>query len=72
MLAKERVSAMGSDYLVTEIRERLHRGPIKFVLRLQVADESDTIDDPSVRKAVADRHTAEKKLLFMPGSLVRD
>jgi catalase len=85
-LTKEQLSTKGSDYLTTEIRERVRRGPIKFTLFLQVAAQDDKIDDPSIawadtRKkielgtltitnAVADSQTAEKKLLFMPGTLV--
>ena len=77
---------MGPDYLTTEIRERVRRGPVKFKLLLQVAEQDDKIDDPSIAwpdtrkkielgtititKAVADSQTAEKKLLFMPGALV--
>ncbi len=85
-LTKEQLSAMGPDYLTNEIRDRIRRGPIKFKLLLQVAEQGDKIDDPSVAwpdtrkkvelgtititKAVADSQTAEKKLLFMPGALV--
>ncbi|HLZ35676.1 MAG TPA: catalase family peroxidase [Nitrospira sp.] len=85
-LTKEQLATMGPDYLSTEIRERMRRGPAKFKLLVQVADKDDKIDDPSIAwpdtrkkielgtititKAVADSQTAEKKLLFMPGALV--
>jgi catalase len=85
-LTKEQLSALGPDYLTTEIRERVRRDPVTFKLFLQVAAPDDKIDDPSIawpdaRKkvelgtltitnAVADSQTAEKKLLFMPGTLV--
>ena len=85
-LTQEQLATMGPDYLSTEIRERVRRGPAKFTLLLQVAEKDDKIDDPSIAwpdsrkqielgtititKAVADSHTAEKKLLFMPGALV--
>ena len=85
-LTQEQLATMGPDYLSTEIRERVRRGPAKFTLLLQVAEKDDKVDDPSVAwpdsrkqielgtititKAVADSHTAEKKLLFMPGALV--
>jgi catalase len=84
-LAKEQVSKMGPDYLVDEIGERVHRGPVKFKLFLQVAEPSDKIDDPSIAwppsrkkvelgtiaitKATTESHTADK-LLFLPGVLV--
>lgn len=85
-LTKEQLAAMGPDYLTTEIRERVRRGLVKFKLFLQVAEQDDKIDDPSIAwpdtrkkvelgtititKAVTDSQTAEKKLLFMPGALV--
>ncbi len=85
-LTKEQVSTMGPDYLTNEIRERVRRGPVKFKLLVQVAEQDDKIDDPSIAwpdtrkkvelgtititKAVADSQAAEKKLLFMPGALV--
>jgi len=85
-LTKEQLSAMGPDYLTTEIRERVRRGPVRFKLLLQVSAQDDKIDDPSIAwpdtrkkvvlgtlditKVVADSQTAEKKLLFMPGTLV--
>lgn len=85
-LTQEQLATMGPDYLSTEIRERVRRGPAKFTLLLQVAEKDDKVDDPSIAwpdsrkqielgtiiitKAVADSHTAEKKLLFMPGALV--
>jgi catalase len=85
-LTKEQLSALGPDYLTTEIRERVRRDPVTFKLFLQVAEEDDKIDDhsiawPDARKkvelgtltitnAVADSQTAEKKLLFMPGTFV--
>jgi catalase len=77
---------MGPDYLTEEIRERVRRGPVKFTLLAQVAEQGDTIDNPTIvwpdtrkkielgtitiTKAVADSQAAEKKLLFVPGALV--
>jgi len=85
-LTQEQLATMGPDYLSTEIRERVRRGPAKFKLLVQVAEKDDKIDDPSIAwpdtrkqielgtititKAVADSQTAERKLLFMPGALV--
>lgn len=85
-LTQEQLATMEPDYLSTEIRERVRRGPAKFTLLLQVAEKDDKVDDPSIAwpdsrkqielgtiiitKAVVDSHTAEKKLLFMPGALV--
>ena len=85
-LTQEQLATAEPDYLSTEIRKRVRRGPAKFKLFLQVAEKDDKIDDPTIAwpdsrkqielgtititKAVADSHTAEKKLLFMPGALV--
>jgi catalase len=82
----EQLSTMGPDYLITEIRERVRRGPIKFKLLVQVAERDDKLDDPTIvwpdsrkkvelgiitiTKVVTDSQTAEKKLLFMPGALL--
>jgi catalase len=35
------------DYLQTELRERLQRGPVRFTLEVQVAGPGDPLDDPS-------------------------
>ena len=86
VLTNEQVSKKGPDYLSDEIRDRVRRGPVKFKLFLQVAEQGDKIDDPSIAwpdsrkkvelgsimitKAVKDSQAAEKKLLFMPGALV--
>jgi len=37
----------GKDYLGEEIGERLEREPVRFTLQLQLAGESDPIDDPT-------------------------
>jgi catalase len=85
-LSTEQLARMGPEYLTEEIRERVRRGPVKFTLLAQVAEQGDTIDNPTIvwpdtrkkvdlgtltiTKAVADSQTAEKKLLFVPGALV--
>lgn len=85
-LTKEQLATMGPDYLTTEIIQRVRRGPVNFKLLLQLAAQGDKIDDPSIAwpnsrkkvvlgtiaitKAVADSQTAEKSLLFMPGTLI--
>jgi catalase len=83
-LTKEQLSKMGPDYLVDEIGKRVHRGPVKFKLVLQVAESGDKIDDPSIAwpdtrkkvelgtiaitKATTESHTADK-WLFLPGTV---
>jgi len=84
LLTKEKASKMGPDYLVDEIGERIHRGPVKFKLVLQMAEQGDKIDDPSITwpdtrkkvelgtiaitKGTKESHTADK-LLFLPGAV---
>ena len=84
-LTKEQVSKMGPDYLLDEIGDRVRRGPVKFKLMLQVAEQGDKIDDPSIAwpdirknvvlgtimitKATKESHTADK-LLFLPGAVL--
>ena len=85
-LSKEQLATRGPDYLTEEIRERVRHGPVKFRLLAQVAEPSDTVDNPTIvwpetrkkvelgtitiTKAVADSQAAERKLLFVPGALV--
>jgi catalase len=85
-LSTEQLARMGPEYLTEEIRERVRRGPVKFTLLAQVAEQGDTIDNPTIvwpdtrkkielgtitiTKAVAHSQAAEKKLLFVPGALV--
>ena len=37
----------GRDYLQTELTERLARATVRFALQIQIADDSDTTDDPT-------------------------
>jgi catalase len=46
--AKE-AKAKSPDYLEDDLRERMASGPVVFALRLQLAEEGDVTDDPSVR-----------------------
>jgi catalase len=73
------------DFLMTELPERLNRGPVIFHLKAQLAAAGDPTNDPSrpwpddrkvvelgiltLDKAVLDSAEAEKKLLFLPGQL---
>jgi catalase len=43
----EEAKRRGRDYLQEEIAERLGAEPARFTLQLQLADESDPIDDPT-------------------------
>jgi catalase len=46
-LAPWQARRRGRDYLQTEIRDRLTRGPVRFTLELQRADPGDDVDDPT-------------------------
>jgi catalase len=48
LLTPERLSAMGPNYLQTELPTRLARSPIAFTWYAQVAEEADLIEDPSI------------------------
>ena len=41
-------ASLPADYLRTELRERLERGPSEFAVRIQVADPWDDTSDPTV------------------------
>ena len=85
LLTKEQVAAAAPDYLSTEIRKRVASGPIRFTMSLQLAEQGDRIDDPSIawpesrrkvplgtleiERAVAESATAEKALMFIPSAL---
>ena len=46
-LGDDDAKALGSDYLRTELAERLAGGPASFELKLQIPTEDDPIDDPT-------------------------
>jgi catalase len=48
-LDAEAAKAKPSEYLEDELRERMAAGPIVFTLQLQLAEEGDVTDDPSVQ-----------------------
>jgi catalase len=47
--------ARGANYLFDELYERLEAGPIRFDIHVQIAHESDTVDDATIHWP-ADRH----------------
>jgi len=48
-LSGKDAKAGGRDYLKNEIAERLAAGPVRFTLRVQVAEDGDVTRDPSSR-----------------------
>lgn len=84
-LSPEQIGKADPNYLSAEIRDRVAKGPVRFNLRVQLAESGDKIDDPSVawpetrktvevgvieiNKAVPDNKAAEQALLFSPASV---
>jgi catalase len=46
-LSQEQIAAADRDYLQTEIRERLASGPARFTLEFTLAQEGDSLEDPT-------------------------
>jgi catalase len=46
-LSQEEARSRGADYLQTDIKERIERGPVRFTLELQIAAGGDKVDDPT-------------------------
>ena len=83
-LAGDAVAKAQPDYLITEIKQRIAKQPVKFRLVLQLAGPGDKVDDPSIAwpdsrkttqlgtltltRVVADE-AADKSLLFLPNAL---
>jgi catalase len=73
------------NYLMDELPQRIARGAVKFRLLAQVADEGDSLDDPtstwppdrklvalgtlSLTKTVKDQAIAQKSIMFSPLNL---
>jgi catalase len=45
---EEEIEGLAPDYLQTDIRERLDRGPVRFTLYARLGEEDDPIDDPTI------------------------
>jgi catalase len=61
-LSDAQVAAKSADYLFDELRERLARGPIRFRVAAQLANEGDTVDDATI-------HWPEDRAVFELGTL---
>lgn len=84
-LSDEQNAKAAPGFLADEIHQRVKAGPVKFKLLLQIADQDDHVDDPSIAwpdsrrtvelgtlsitRAVADSATAEQGLIFTPSNL---
>jgi catalase len=47
-LEADSLPSKGADYLFDELTERITREPIKFRILVQLADDSDVVDDATV------------------------
>lgn len=81
-LPPEQVAGASKDYLEQEIGRRVAGGPARFTLQVQLAEEGERIDDPSIAwpatrsivklgeitltRVLPDSQTAEQQLLFTP------
>ena len=79
------LATRGADYLVSEVAERVAKGPIQFVWYAQLSEPGDKLDDPSVpwpetRKLIklgiisidrfaSDQPAMNKHLIFLPGRI---
>jgi catalase len=85
-LSKQQIAGAGKDYLEQEIGPRVQAAPVRFILQVQVAEDGDKIDDPSIAwtntrpivklgelsitRVVRDSEAAERGLLFTPTAVV--
>lgn len=85
MLPDDALNALGSEFLTTELKSRLARGPVRFEWYAQVADPADRLDDPStpwpetrrlvklgtitINRFTADQAVDDKKFIFIPGNV---
>jgi catalase len=84
-LSDDQAANASSDYLQDEIPRRIKNGPVLFKLVLQVAEQGDRLDNPSIvwpdtrrtvelgvlkiARAIADTDAASRDLLFIPGAV---
>jgi catalase len=47
-LPEEEFATVADDFLMAELRDRLGSGSVVFTLRAQIAEDGDTLDDPTV------------------------
>jgi catalase len=84
-LSDSQAAAAAPNYLTGEILARVKEGPVKFKFLVQIAEQGDKLDDPSIAwpasrrtvelgtisitKAVADNDAAQRELLFLPNAV---
>jgi catalase len=86
LLPEDEIDGSDRDYLEAEIRERLAKGPVAFTLALQIAEDGDVLEDPTVAwpadrevvelgrleisEVVEDLETPEAPLVFDPVNVI--
>ena len=84
-LPKDEIAKADPNYLSKEIRQRVGCGPVRFTLVLEIAEQGDKLEDPSIAwpqtrgkvelgtieitQALIDNAAADRQLLFNPGGL---
>lgn len=84
-LSADDAKSAAPDYLLSEIRQRVARAPIRFTMRAQFSGPLDKLDDPSVAwpdsrptldlgtieitRVDADSEAAQRRLIFIPATL---
>ena len=64
-------AAKGPDYLFNELNERLAKGPIKFKITVQVAEEGDVVNDATVHWP-AERKVLELGTIALTSTVAND
>src|SRR5881397_173178 len=64
-------SAKGPDYLFNELNERLAKGPIKFRITVQVAEDGDVVNDATVHWP-AERKVVEFGTITLTSTVAND
>ena len=85
LVTAEQLTALGPDYLSTEIKKRIAEHPVRFQMFAQLAEDGDKIEDPSIawpdtrqrislgiieiKELSANTAEEDKALSFMPNHL---
>lgn len=85
LITQQQLESKGTDYLMTEIKQRVESKTIRFEMYAQIAEEGDVIDNPSIAwpgnrkriklgvieiKKLADNSVAsDKQLFFIPNNI---
>ncbi len=81
-LSDDKAKVQSPDFLFEEIERRLAKGPVRFAIRVQLAEDGDVVDDATVQwpddrrvvqlgtlelvSVLPDNTTAQRKIIFDP------